>query len=334
MQLHLSDPPQPPVQVLEWCGSHLRILDQRGLPSSVCWIECHTLDQAAAAIADGVVQDGDAIGLVAAYGIALAARDLGQADDWAAALAADVALLAEVHPSSAHLQWVLGIFNERLQRLRGTLADVPQVLVDTAISLHASDVDISRATGRLAVQVMRRHGRRPNVFMTLGNAGSAIRAAHAAGLVEQVYLFAGDTPGAMQLAHWELSQDEVPVAVRNITAAGHLMRDDRVDWLVVGAQRIAANGDVINDMGTYSLAILAMHHGLRFMVVAASSVFDLTLENADEVGAEDALLQRDGALALDVTPAELIDVIVTERGVIERPDENAIAELLSPQRLH
>ena len=334
MQLHLSDPPQPPVQALEWRDSHLRILDQRGLPGAVDWIECHCASEAAAAIVDGVVQGAVAAGLVAAYGIALAARAVGQAEDWSAALEADFTLLAEAHPSSAHLEWVLGIFRERLARLRGTEADVPQMLAQTAISLHASDVDVSRAIGRLAVQVIRRHGRRPNVFMTLGNAGSAIRAAHAAGLVEQAYLLAGDAPGTAQLAHWELGQHEVPVAVQGFAAAGHLMRDDRVDWLVVGAQRIAANGDVLNDIGTYSLAVLAMHHGLRFMVVASSSVFDLALDNADDVGADDVLLQCDGEQALDVTPAELIDVIVTERGVVERPDESAIAELLSPLRLH
>ena len=334
MQLHLSDPPQPPVQALEWCGSHLRVLDQRGLPGSVLWVECHSVGEAIAAIEAGVVQGAVAVGLVAAYGIALAARAVGQTDDWAQALQADFALLAKVHSSSAHLEWVLGIFSDRLERLLGTEADVPQMLAQTAISLHASDVEVSRATGRLAVQVIRRHGRRPNVFMTLGNAGTAIRAAHAAGLVERVHLCTGDELGVTQLAHWELGQDEVPVTVQNITAAGHLMRDDKVDWLVVGAQRIAANGDVFNDIGTYSLAVLAMHHGLRFMVVASSSVFDLTLENADEVEMDDVLLQRDGQLALDVTPAELIDVIVTERGLIERPDESAIAELLSPRRLH
>src|SRR5690606_24559162 len=92
--------------------------------------------------------------------------------------------------------------------------------------------------------------------------------------------------------------------------------------------------DVISDLGTYALAVLAMHHGLRFMVVAPSSAFDVGLEDADEIEPEDALLQRDGRLQLDVTPAELIDVLVTERGVVERPDAGRIAELLSPLRLH
>lgn len=334
MQLHVPDPTQPPIQTLEWCGTHLRMLDQRSLPESMVWVECHTVSEAVAAIVDGTVQDPAAIGLVAAYGIVLAARAVGQADDWALALEADVAQLAKAPSSSAHLEWVLGIFVDRLKRLHGAERDVPGMLAEVAINLHVSDMEISRATGRLAVQVFRRHERRPGGFMTLGNAGSAIRAAHAAALVEQVYLCAGEAPGTTRLAHWELVQDEVPVALQGIAAAGQLMRGDNVNWVVVGAQRIAANGDVFNDIGTYSLAVLAMHHGLRFMVVASSSVFDLALENADEIEPDDALLQSGGRLTLDVTPAELIDVIVTERGLVERPDETAIAELLSPRRLH
>lgn len=334
MQLHSPDPSPPPVQALEWCSSYLRILDQRYLPGSLVWVECRTLSEAAGAIADGVVQTSVAAGLVAAYGMALAARAIGQTDDWSAALEADFALLAAVQPSSAHLEWVLGVLGDRLRRLRGSEANVPELLAEVAVNLHASDQEANRAAGRLAVQVIRRHDRQAKKFLTLGGAGSVIRAAHAAGLVAQVYLCAGDTPGITQLVHWELGQDEVPVAVHAAAAAGQLMKADNVNWVVVGAQRIAANGDVINDIGTYSLAVLAMHHGLRFMVVASSSAFDLALENADELEADDALLQRAGQLALDVTPAELIDVIVTERGVVERPDEAAIAELLSHQRLH
>src|SRR5690606_4246486 len=105
-------------------------------------------------------------------------------------------------------------------------------------------------------------------------------------------------------------------------------------WAAVGAQRVTANGDVISHLGTYALAVLAMHHELRFMVVAPSSLVDVGLEDADQMEREAELLQRDGRLQLDVTPAELIDVLVTERGVVERPDAGRIAELLSPLRLH
>lgn len=334
MQLHSPDSTQPPVQALEWHNSHLRILDQRYLSETVVWVECHSVSEVAAAIVDGVVQDPVAVGLVAAYGIALAARSIGQTDDWAAALQADFAVLAKTHPTSAHLEWVLSVLDSRLRRLRSSETDVPELLAQAAINLQDSDLEASRTTGRLGAQVIRRHDRHPQKFLTMGSAGAVLRAAHAEGLVEQVYLCASATPGATQLAHWELGRDEVPVATHGAGAAGQLMKTDNTNWVVVGAQRIAANGDVINDLGTYTLAVLAMHHGLRFMVVASSAAFDLSLENADELEHTDPLLQRGGRLSMDVTPADLIDVIVTERGVVERPDENRIAELLSYQRLH
>lgn len=328
--------PQPDVPALEWHDNHLRILDQRCLPGRLVWVECHDVAEATAAIAEGVVQGSVAAGLVAAYGIALAARRIGRADDWAAALQADFATLAGARPASAHLHWVLGVLGERLRRVRDPALDVPGLLAQTAIDLHASDVESSRTTGRLGMQVIRRHDREQQYLLTTGGAGAlgVIRAVQKAGLVGQLYLCAGADADATRLAFWELEQAGLPVTQHTASAAGQLMKSDNLQWVVVDAQRIAANGDVIADVGTYSLAILAMHHGLRFMVVASSSAFDMTLENADDLDPEDGLLKSAGQLSLDVTPAELIDVIVTERGVIERPDQQSIAALLSHQRLH
>lgn len=343
MQLHPRVSAQPPVPALEWCDDHLRILDQRSVPDDLVWVECHDAAEAAAAIAHGVVRDAVTVGLVAAYGIALAARRIGHAEDWVAALEADFGRLARVRPASTHLDWVLGVLADRVRRLPDQDLDVPDLLAQAAISLQASGEESGRTVGRLGVQVIRRHDRQPQRFMTLisqraggSHAGalSLMRSAQRAGLVEQLYLCAGDAPDACRLALWELSQDEVPTALHDLAAAGQLMKTDGLNWVVVGAQRIAANGDLINDVGTYSLAVLAMHHGLRFMVVAPSTAFDLALESADDLDPADSLLNVDGQLLMDVTPAELINVIVTERGLVERPDESRIAELLSPRRLH
>lgn len=336
MSFHSRVHPQPDVPALEWHDNHLRILDQRCLPDSMVWVECRDASEAAAAIADGVVQGAVAAGLVAAYGIALSARRIGQADDWAVALEADFLSLAKARPSSVHLHWVLSILGDRLRRLHSSTLDVPALLAQTAIDLHLSDVESALAMGRLGAQVIRRHDREAQKVLTMGSVGalSVIRAAHAAGLVERLHLCAGANAAATRLAFWELEQGGLPVTQHGASAAGQLMKSDNLQWVVVGAQRIAGNGDVISDIGTYSLAVLAMHHGLRFMVVASTSAFDLTLENADDLEPEDGLLMSDGQLLLDVTPAELIDVIVTERGVIERPDEVRIAALLSEQRLH
>lgn len=339
MQLQPRVPAQPPVAALEWRDDHLRILDQRSLPDALVWVECHDAAEAAAAIADGVVQGAVNAGLVAAYGIALAARRIGRSTDWAVDLQSDFERLAQACPAS----WVLGVLDDRLQRLRHQGGQVPEQLAQVAVNLQASDEESRRALGRLGVQIIRRHDRQPQTFMTLlgRHAGGSqtgaldvIRAAQGAGLVEQLYLCAEGAPDTCRLALWELGRDEVVTESHGTGAAGQLMRSDNVSWVVVGAHRIAANGDVINDIGTYSLAVLAMHHGLRFMVVAPSAAFDPALESADELDPDEGLLDVGGRLVMDVTPADLIDVIVTERGVVERPDESRIAELLSPRHLH
>jgi methylthioribose-1-phosphate isomerase len=150
------------------------------------------------------------------------------------------------------------------------------------------------------------------------------------------------------LTAWELACDGVPVSLNADSAAAHLMKTKGITWVIVGADRIAANGDVANKIGTYQLAVNAMHHGVRFMVVAPSSTIDMSLESGDEIPIE----ERDGGELLelagqriaadvpalnpvfDVTPADLIDYLVTEKGVVERPDAAKMAQLMCRKRLH
>lgn len=342
MQFPSRDQVPPAASALEWHTNHLRVLDHRRLPEARVWVECRDADEVADAIVQGVVP-GAVAGLVAAYGIALAARRIGRATDWLVALEPDLTLLAGTAPASAQLSWVLGVVAERLQRLSPSAGDVPGLLAQLAMDLHLSDWEVARSMGQLGLQVLKRHASQSQRLLVMPGAlvGASlrglldlVRAAHGAGLAEHIYLCADQGSGALRVARWALEQDGVPVGAQVSAAAGQLMKDDNLHWVVVGAQRIAANGDVFSDLGTYSLAVLAMHHGLRFMVVAPSSAFDMSLEDADEIEPEDSQLQRDGRLQLDVTPAELIDVLVTERGVVERPDASRIAELLSPLRLH
>ncbi|MEJ6654962.1 MAG: S-methyl-5-thioribose-1-phosphate isomerase [Pseudomonas sp.] len=333
------------VQAMEWCGSSLRLLDQRRLPDESVWVECQDAAQVAEAIRDSVVQGAAAIGIAAAYGIALAARRIGQAQDWAAALEADFALLSATRPSAASLAWALRMLRERLRRPVGASTDMPELLAQAAMSIHVSDREANLAMGKLGAQVIRRHDRQPQNMLTFGNAGAlagggygsalgVIRAAHAAGLVAELYACETRPGRAGQRTLWELTQDQLPVTLHVDGAAGHLMKSENVSWVVVGAEYIAANGDVVSAIGTYALAILAMHHGLRFMVVAPSSSVDLALETADEVDLGAPLPGQSGQQLFDVTPADLIDVIVTEKGVVERPDQPRLAELLSHRRLH
>ena len=176
-----------------------------------------------------------------------------------------------------------------------------------------------------------------------------IRAAWLDGMIEHVYV--DETRPWLQgtrLTAWELANEGVPVSVNADSAAAHLMKTKGITWVVVGADRIAANGDVANKIGTYQLAVNAMHHGVRFMVVAPSSTIDLSLASGDEI----VLEERDGNELLeiagtriappveacnpvfDVTPADLIDVIVTEKGIVERPDTAKLAQLMCRKRLH
>ena len=343
---------QASTSAMEWGGNTLRLLDQQRLPAEVRYVECVSAADIVEAIRLQTIR-GSSIGIAAAYAVVLAAREVGQTDDWDTALAADFARLEAVMPEMMQPSWVLRMMRERTRRL-AEHGDVPGELLGAAISIHQSEIEANLTMARLGMQLIRKHQKEQQNLMTHGNAGAlsgagfgtalgVIRAAHEAGLVDRVYVneTRPDLEGA-RLTAWELAQLDIPTRLGVDLAAGHLMKVVPMTWVIVGAERIAANGDVISDMGTYSLAILAMHHGLRFMVVAPSSAIDMELENGDEIST--ARMNTEvgdvaGELTLgesrfDVTPADLVDVIVTEKGLIERPDTARIAHLMSNQRLH
>lgn len=359
MQHHKQVAIEPSVRSVEWSGTALRLLDQRLLPGEESYVDCEDAPQVASAIRDMVVRGAPAIGMAAAYAIALAARRIGQSDDWEAALAADFALLRDARPTTMNLTWALRVMSERLRRLAGH-KDVPGELLQAAAAIQESDVEANITMGKLGMQVIRKHQKSKQNMMTHCNAGAlatggygtalgVIRAAHAAGLVETIYI--NETRPWLQgsrLTAWELAQDGIPSLLNVDSAAAHLMKSANLTWVIVGADRIAANGDVINKIGTYALAVLAMHHGLRFMVVAPSSTIDMDLEVGDDApleerSAEELLTLGSRSIdagvpvtnpVFDVTPADLIDVIVTEKGIIERPDAAKMADILSHRHLH
>ena len=359
MQPQQQPEPESQVQAIEWRGDCLRLLDQRLLPGEESYIDCRTAAEVAEAIRGMAVRGAPAIGIAAAYAVALSAMRLGQADDWTHSLKADFALLGATRPTAMNLSWALRMMQESLQRVPPG-NDVPAALVRAAVSIHESDLEANRTMGKLGMQLIRRHHKTRQNLLTHCNAGAlaasgygtalgVVRAAHDAGLVEKVFI--DETRPWLQgarLTAWELARDGIPATLNVDAAAGHLMKTKDITWVIVGADRIAANGDVINEIGTYSLSILAMHHGLRFMVVAPSSSIDLALEVGDDAELEegdgdDVLIIGNRRLdagvpacnpVFDVTPADLIDAIVTEKGVIERPDARKIADLMSHRRLH
>jgi methylthioribose-1-phosphate isomerase len=323
------------IRAVQWQRDHLRLLDQRLLPREERWFECRDYAQVTQAIKDLAVRGAPAIGIAAAWGVVLAAQQ-GQLLD------AALTTLRAARPTAVNLMWAL----DRMKAVIASGADAAR-LEREAQAIQDEDLAANRHMGELGAALIAPH----SGVLTHCNTGSlatagygtalgVIRAGVAGGRIEQVY--AGETRPWQQgarLTMWELVRDGIPAKLIADSAASHLMRSGAVQWVIVGADRIAANGDTANKIGTYQLAIAARHHGVKFMVVAPSSTVDMATASGDDIEIElrDAteLLglggQRtvvEGADAwnpvFDVTPASLIDAIVTERGVIERPNTMAM----------
>lgn len=348
------------VKAIEWRDGALHLLDQRLLPLQECWLRCDSAAAVAGAIRDMVVRGAPAIGISAAYGLLLGLRTrLAEGGDWRAALEEDYQLLADSRPTAVNLFWALNRMIDRLDRLREG-EDVLALLSAEAEAIHLSDREANLTMAQFGVDLIRQHLDREQELLTHCNTGAlatggfgtalgVIRAAHLEGLVERVHV--DETRPWLQgsrLTAWELAGEGVPVSLNVDSAAAHLMKTRGITWVIVGADRITANGDVANKIGTYQLAVTAMHHGVRFMVVAPSSTIDMQLKSGDDIPIEERagseLLEVGGQRfaaeveafnpVFDVTPADLIDYIVTEKGVVERPDRAKMTALMCRKRLH
>ncbi|HEY9400668.1 MAG TPA: S-methyl-5-thioribose-1-phosphate isomerase [Luteimonas sp.] len=330
------------IRPLRWTGDALELLDQRKLPFVTEYLTCTTSDDVAAAIQTLAVRGAPAIGIAAAWGVVLAERaiDARDVDDAAAKLEPALQRLNAARPTAVNLAWALA-------RMRGALAradgDWRQVLEDEAHAIDSEDLAANRRMGALGAALIApgsgvlTHCNTGSLATAgFGTALGVIRAGVAQGRIDAV--FAGETRPWLQgarLTVWELQQDGIDATLIADSAASHLMKTGRVQWVVVGADRICANGDVANKIGTYQLAIAARHHGVRFMVVAPASTVDMATASGDLIDIEErdagelhgiggTRTVAEGIRAwnpvFDVTPHELIDAIVTERGVIQAPD--------------
>ncbi|MFJ3466393.1 S-methyl-5-thioribose-1-phosphate isomerase [Pseudomonas sp. NPDC090201] len=348
------------VKAIDWRDGTLYLLDQRVLPHEQTWQACDTALSVAQAISNMVVRGAPAIGIAAAYGLVLAVIERYAAGgDWQMALEEDFDLLVNARPTGVNLFWALNRMRERLYRLKDH-EDPRAVMEAEALAIHESDREANLTMAQLGAELIRKHqGNLQTVFthcntgaLATGGFGTAlgvIRAAYIEGMIERVY--AGETRPWLQgsrLTAWELANEDIPVTVTADSAAAHLMKTKGITWVIVGADRITANGDIANKIGTYHLAVAAMHHGVRFMVVAPSSTIDMNLASGEDI----LLEERDGRELLelngqpvgaqvdafnpvfDVTPADLIDAIVTEKGIVERPDTAKMAQLMCRKRLH
>ncbi|HET9819734.1 MAG TPA: S-methyl-5-thioribose-1-phosphate isomerase [Rhodanobacteraceae bacterium] len=329
------------LRAVQWLGDHLRLLDQRKLPFEETWIDCRDADEVASAIRDLVVRGAPAIGIAAAWGVVLAAQ---RGDDPDRALSS----LRAARPTAVNLMAALDRMRVRID----ASADVVS-LADEAQSIQDEDLAANRAMGALgAARIAPGSG-----VLTHCNTGSlatsgygtalgVVRSGYASGVIARVY--AGETRPWLQgarLTMWELRRDGIPATLIADAAAAHLMKSGAVQWVVVGADRVAANGDTANKIGTYQLAIAARYHGVKFMVVAPSSTIDMNMPSGEGIEIElrdpSELLSVNGRRTVadggeawnpvfDITPHDLIDVLVTERGVLAPPDTASLAALFGP----
>jgi methylthioribose-1-phosphate isomerase len=329
------------VRPIRWTGEALELLDQRKLPFAQEWVACRTSDEVADAIRQLIVRGAPAIGIAAGWGVVLAARGTVAADgkDAAAKLEPALQRLNAARPTAVNLAWALARMRDALAHAGATWREAVEL---EAMAIADEDLAANRKMGALGAALI---GQGSGV-LTHCNTGSlatagfgtalgVIRAGVAEGRIARV--FAGETRPWLQgarLTVWELQQDGIDATLIADSAAAHLMKTGAVQWVVVGADRICANGDTANKIGTYQLAISARRHGVKFMVVAPSSTVDMATASGDLIEIEERdpaeLLGIGGVRTVaegikawnpvfDVTPGELIDAIVTEKGVIEGP---------------
>jgi methylthioribose-1-phosphate isomerase len=331
----------------------LMLVDQTRLPHETVMVACHTPQEVARAITSMQVRGAPAIGVAAAYGVALAA--LAHTSSEPRAFVADldgaVSLLRQTRPTAVNLQWALDRMLVKGQAVaeKAGVAAASAALLALAHEMADEDVAANRRMGAFGLDLIPAGAN----ILTHCNAGAlatvdygtalgVVRAAHDAG--RGIHVYVDETRPFLQgarLTAWELQQLGVPMTLITDSMAGHFMHRGNVDLVIVGADRIAANGDVANKIGTYSLAVLARENGIPFYVAAPTSTIDLSLDSGAEIPIEERSSAEVTDIAgtriapvgvnaahpaFDVTPARLVTAIITDRGVLRAPYEAGLIE--------
>jgi methylthioribose-1-phosphate isomerase len=341
------------IKTLEWTDAGVRFIDQTKLPTEETYVTSKSYEEVADAIRTMVVRGAPAIGVAGAMGVALGVRD-SQARDYAE-LAPEFERICEVlastRPTAVNLFWGIRRMQDKLAGLAGQpIQRIKQEMVAEGQRMLVEDIAANQAMGRHGAVLLPPSGG----ILTHCNAGAlatcgygtalgVIRAAVDSG--KQLQVFADETRPFLQgsrLTAWELMKDGIPTTVISDNMAGAIMRQGKIDAVVVGADRIAANGDVANKIGTYSVAILAKEHGIPFYVAAPISTVDLETPDGSQIPIEQRSSREvthlagkqitpDGAKvenpAFDVTPHKYVSAIITERGVAREPFSESLREL-------
>jgi methylthioribose-1-phosphate isomerase len=331
-----------PFAAVKWDSGKLILLDQRKLPAESIYLEYDSASEVADAIKDMIVRGAPAIGIAAAYAVVLAARSAYQSasDNWRGTINTELEILSASRPTAVNLNWAIA----EMRKAFDDIEDDPEpALLELAIRLHDEDIIANHEMGRLGAELIEPDSQ----IVTHCNAGAlatggygtalgVIRTAFMNGRVKKVY--SSETRPWMQgarLTSWELQQENIPVKLVIDSAVSSLMQSGDIDWLIVGSDRIAANGDVANKIGTYSHAVSAKYHGVKVMVVAPFSTVDMQIQSGNDIPIEyrntEEITDFNGIHvapndieainpAFDITPANLVDVIVTEKGIVQDPD--------------
>jgi methylthioribose-1-phosphate isomerase len=341
------------IQTLEWTEQGVRFIDQTLLPTEETYVTCKSYEQVADAIRTMVVRGAPAIGVAAAMGIALGAQN--SKAETVADLKRDLDQICEVmgktRPTAVNLFWAIRRMQEKFERIRiRPIAQIKRELVEESKRIHAEDISANQAMGRHGATLLPSEGG----VLTHCNAGALATAGYGTALgviraaVEQgkkLHVYADETRPFLQgsrLTAWELMKDGIPTTVISDNMAGAIMKQGKIGAVVVGADRIAANGDVANKIGTYTVAVVAKENGIPFYVAAPISTVDMACPDGSKIPIEQRnpkevthiagkQMTPDGVSienpAFDVTPAKYVAAIITERGIAREPYRESLERL-------
>lgn len=341
------------VKTVEWTEAGVRFIDQTKLPTEETYVTCRTYQEVAEAIRNMIVRGAPAIGVAAAMGIALGTRDISTSEisKFRCSFGQICRVLGETRPTAVNLFWAIRRMQRRFEELTGRpVQEIKLALIDEAQRMHAEDIDSNKRMGRFGASLLPASGG----ILTHCNAGALATAGYgtALGVIraavengKQLQVYADETRPFLQgarLTAWELMKDNIPTTLICDNMAGVMMAQGKIQAVIVGADRIAANGDTANKIGTYTVAILAREHGIPFFVAAPVSTIDMDTPDGSHIPIEQratAEVTHIGGRqiapanvrvenpAFDVTPASYIAAIVTERGVAKAPYEDSLRSL-------
>jgi len=341
-------------QPIEWLGDRVRILDQTRLPRAEVYIELDDYRSVASAIMELKIRGAPAIGIAGAYAVALGARKIESVsrDEFLKKLQDIIDTIAATRPTARNLFFALERIKKTAESAKST-AHIRKVLVDEALKIHQEEADATRQLSLFGLElikdswtVLTHCNTGPLATSGYGTALGVIISAHQQG--KKIKVIATETRPLLQgarLTTWELKKAGVPVTLITDSMAGYFMKKGRVDCVITGADRIAANGDAANKIGTYTLAVLAKENNIPFYIAAPTSTIDSSLKTGDEIPIEerepDEVTHIQGVPiapegiaaanpAFDVTPHKYISAIITEKGIIREPYGKGIKGIIKP----